>query len=461
MKFSKALGLILILIPLAAYPLPARDIDTAKAIDRAVSDLAAGITKIQEDIHSHPELSMQEMRTAALVADYFRKLGLEVRTGIGGTGVLGVLKGGKPGPVIGMRGDMDALPITEETGLPYASTAKGVRDGQETGIMHACGHDFHTSILLGVAAVMAGIRNELPGTILFIAQPGEEWGDGADRMLRDGLFKDLKPEAMFAFHVEETIPAGTVKYTPGWAAANCDGFVLNVLSEGGHGAVPSSCVDPIVVGAQIVVALQVMVSREIDVHNDAVITVGSFHAGSANNIIPREAFLKATIRSYGDDQRQALKQKIERLISNICEAAGAKFALDYNFQTPALYNNPALMTEVLPTVEKVLGGKQFLVQDPPEMGGEDFSYFAKEVPSVMLKLGVMLKGKEGISVHSPYFVADQKAIPVGMKVMSRVLWDYGFRHRTKPTPRLPGMSAGACSGLALRRASRPPLKGGA
>jgi amidohydrolase len=431
MKISKALGLILILIPLAGYPLQARDKDTAKAIDRAVSDLAPGITKIQEDIHSHPELSMQETRTAALVADYFRKLGLEVRTGIGGTGVLGILRGGKPGPVIGMRGDMDALPITEETGLPYASTAKGVRDGRETGIMHACGHDFHTSILLGVAAVMAGLKDDLPGTILFIAQPGEEWGDGADVMLRDGLFRDIKPQALFAFHVEDTIPAGTIKYTPGWAGANCDGFVLKVLSEGCHGAGPSSCVDPIVVGAQIVVALQVMVAREIDVHNDTVVTVGTFHAGSASNIIPREAVLQATVRSYGEDQRQTLKRKIERLVSNICGAAGAKFALDYYFATPALYNDPALMAEILPTVEKALGGKQFLVQDPPEMGGEDFSYFAKEVPSVMLDLGVMPEGKEEISVHSPYFVADQKAIPIGMRIMSRILWEYGLRHRTK------------------------------
>jgi len=431
MKILKALGFLLILIPLAALPLPPRDTDMAKTIDRAVSDLAPGITKIQEDIHSHPELSMQETRTAALVADYFRKLGLEVRTGIGGAGVLGILRGGKTGPVIGMRGDMDALPITEETGLPYASTAKGVRDGQETGIMHACGHDFHTSILLGVAAVLASLRDDFPGTVLFIAQPAEEWGDGARLMLEAGVFREVKPQALFAFHVNDTVPAGIVKYTPGWAGANCDGFRLKVLSEGCHGAGPAACVDPIVVGAQIVVALQVMISREIDVQKDTVITVGSFHAGSASNIIPREAVLQTTIRSYGEDQRTLLKRKVERLVSNLCEAAGAKFELDYYFGTPALYNDPALMAEILPTVEKALGGKPFLIQDPPEMGGEDFSFFAKEVPSVMLGLGSVPEGKQPISVHSPYFVADQKAIPIGMRIMSRILWEYGLRHRTK------------------------------
>jgi len=431
MKTHKILSLVGALAVFAAAPLAPSDKDRTGTIDRTVSAVAPEIVKIQEDIHAHPELSMQETRTAALVADYFRKLGLEVRTGIGGTGVLGVLRGGKPGPVIGMRGDMDALPITEETGLPYASTAKGVRGGQESGIMHACGHDFHTAILLGVAAVMSGLKEDLPGTILFVAQPGEEWGDGADGMIRDGLFRDISPEAMFAFHVEDTIPAGVVKYTSGWAGANCDGFVLRVLSEGCHGAGPSSCVDPIVVGAQVVVALQVMVAREIDVHDDTVVTVGSFHAGSASNIIPREAVLSATVRSYGDERREVLKQKIERTIANVCGAAGAKYELNYYFATPALYNDPALMAEILPTVEKVLGGKSFLIPDPPEMGGEDFSYFAKLVPSVMLDLGVMLEGKQGVTVHSPSFVADQKAIPVGMRIMSRVLWDYCLGHRKR------------------------------
>jgi amidohydrolase len=236
---------------------------------------------------------------------------------------------------------------------------------------------------------------------------------------------------MFAFHVEDTIPAGYIKHTSGWAGANCDGFVLKVLSEGCHGAGPSSCVDSIVVGAQIVVALQVMIAREIDVHDDTVVTVGSFHAGSASNIIPREAVLQATVRSYGDERRQALREKIERTIAHICGANGAKYDLNYYFATPALYNDPALMAEILPAVEKVLGGKQFLVPDPPEMGGEDFSYFAKLVPSVMLDLGVMPPGKEGIAVHSPSFVADQKAIPIGMRVMSRILWDYCLRHRTR------------------------------
>lgn len=431
MKTRPALFLIGVLAVISVGTPASQDKGRIEPIDEAVLAVAPEIIRIQEDIHRNPELSLQETRTAALVADYFGKLGLEVRTGIGGTGVLGVLRGGKPGPVIGMRGDMDALPITEETGLPYASKARGLRDGQESGIMHACGHDFHTAILLGVAAVMSRFKAELPGTILFIAQPGEEWGDGARLMLEDGVFRDHKPQALFAFHVNDTVPVNVVKYVPGWAGANCDGFRLKVLSEGCHGAGPSACVDPIVVGAQIVVALQVMIAREIDVLKDTVVTVGSFHAGSASNIIPREASLLATVRSYGEDHRKAVKGKVERLISNICEAAGAKFELDYYFGTPALYNDPDLMAEILPTVEKALGGKSFLIQDPPEMGGEDFSYFAREIPAVMLGLGVVPEGRPPVSVHSPYFAGDQRAIPVGMKVMARVLWDYALRHRKR------------------------------
>jgi len=450
LRLVSCLGFVIFLIAAPSGPLsslsaesktPAKDTVVDRKVEAIIAGLAPAFIEIRRDIHAHPELGYQEKRTSAIVAEYFRKLGLEVKTGIAGTGVLGILRAGKKGPVIGMRADMDALPVTEETGLPFASKEKAVIDGREVGLMHACGHDIHTAVLLGVAHVLSEIRNELAGTVLFVAQPAEESGSsGALKMLEEGLFQDLRPEAMFAFHVDDSSKVGFIKYTPGFSGANCDGFNLTIKSEGCHGSSPHSCVDPIVVGSQIVVGLQVMVSREIDVHKNTVITVGSFHAGSASNVIPQNAELRATIRSYGEDQRKLLKEKVERLIGNICEAGGAQYELDYFFGTPSLYNNPDLMKEILPVVARVLEGKEFLIEELPMMGGEDFSYFAREIPSVMLDLGVCPKDLAKTSVHSPAFIADEEGIPLGVKVMSHVILDYLTRHRAqyskpKPSPR--------------------------
>ncbi|MBM3293921.1 MAG: amidohydrolase [Candidatus Aminicenantes bacterium] len=405
----------------------------AKTVDKAIEALTAEalprLIEIRRDIHEHAELSLQETRTAALVADYWKTLGLEVRTSVGGTGVVGLLRGGKPGPAVGMRADMDALPIVEETGLPFASRRKAVRDGREYGTMHACGHDIHTTVMLGVSTVLAKMKADLPGTVIFVAQPAEEHGDGALSMLKDGVFRFGKPEAMFAFHVDDTAPAGVIKYVPGDALANVDGFRLAVLSEGCHGANPDLCVDPIVVGAQIVIALQVMVSREISVHRNTVVTVGSFHAGSASNIIPPRADLQATVRTYGEDQRRLVRDKIERTVSALCAAAGARYELEYDFGTPSVHNDPALMKEAVETAARVLDPKN-VVQELPDMGGEDFAYFAREVPSALLLLGVQPPGATA-TLHSPFFVADENAIPIGVRVMAATLWDYLGRRAGK------------------------------
>ena len=403
---------------------PARPPAYYQRIQEITARLEPEIIALRRDLHAHPELSFQEKRTAGIVADYFRKLGLEVRTGIGGTGVLGVLKGTLPGPVLAMRGDMDALAITEETNLPFASREKVVINGKETGLMHACGHDIHTAMLLGVASVLSQMKNQLPGTVLFVAQPAEEWGDGADKMLKDGVFRDYRPEAIFAFHVDDTLKVGYVHYVPGYAGANCDTFFLNIHSEGCHGANPDQCIDPIVVGSHVVLALQAMISREIDVHDHTVITVGYFHAGTATNIIPEKAELRATVRSYGAEQRVRLKEKITRTIAGICQSHGAPFELDYQFGTPSLYNHPELLKAILPTAEAVLGSREALIEDRPEMGGEDFSYFAREIPAVMLSLGVVPPHLEKTAVHSPTFIADERAIGLGIKLMSCLLMDY-------------------------------------
>jgi amidohydrolase len=319
---------------------------------------------------------------------------------------------------------MDALPITEETGLPFASKVTALVEGRETGLMHACGHDIHTTLLLGVAAVLASVKADLPGTVVFIAQPAEECCGGANLMIEDGAFKEIVPAAFFSYHVDDTLKAGRLGYASGFMSANVDGFTLEIKSEGCHGASPWSCVDPIVVGAQIVTALQVLVSREFSVHNNTVITVGSFHGGSAPNIIPRSARLEATVRNYGEDQRRVLQDKITRLVTHVCEAAGAKFDLAYGFGTMSVYNDPALTGQALATAERVLGSKAALVEQKPEMGGEDFSYFGKIAPAVMFNLGVVPPELEATSVHSPTFVADEAAIPIGVNLMANIILDH-------------------------------------
>lgn len=425
---SIAIPICILIVLVAATALPAA-INPASPLEKKIQALTDKLTPeliaIRRDIHCHPELAFQETRTSGIVADYFRKLGLEVRTGYAKTGVLGILRGGKPGPIVAMRGDMDALPITEETDLPFASKDRTILDGREVGVMHACGHDIHTTMLLGVAAVLSAMKADLPGTVLFVAQPAEEVEDsGANLMIADGAFKDIVPAAFFAYHVDDTLKAGKIGYASGFMSANVDGFDLEIKSDGCHGAYPNLCVDPVVVGAQIVIALQVMISREIGVHDNTVITVGSFHAGSARNIIPRSAKLEATVRNYGEAQRKVLQDKITRLVSNICAAAGAPFSLNYRFGTASVYNDPALTSQALATAERVLGGKAALVEQKPEMGGEDFSYFGTVAPAVMFNLGVVPPDRDTTAVHSPTFVADETSIPLGVNLMATIILDH-------------------------------------
>jgi amidohydrolase len=430
-----AITICVLIVLVAATALPAA-VPPATPLEKRIQALTDKLTPeliaIRRDIHCHPELGLQLPRTSAIVADYFRKLGLEVRTGFAGSGVLGILKGGKPGPVVAMRGDMDALPITEETDLPFASRDKTILDGREVGLMHACGHDIHTALLLGTAAVLTAMKADLPGTVLFVAQPAEECCDGAKQMIADGLFKDITPAAVFAYHVDDTLKAGKIGYTSGFMTANVDGFDLEIKSDGCHGANPNLCVDPIVVGAQIVIALQVMISREIGVHDNTVITVGSFHAGSAPNIIPRSAKLEATVRNYGEAQRKVLQDKITRLVSSICAAAGAAFDLNYQFGTASVYNDPALVLGALTTAERVLGGRSALIEQKPEMGGEDFSNFGTVAPAVMFNLGVIPPDRDSTAVHSPTFVADEASIPIGVNLMANIIVDHQMKPAKSP-----------------------------
>lgn len=333
-----------------------------------------------KESHSNPELSNDEVESATRVADAMHAAGLEVTREIGGHGVVGVIRNGE-GPVVLIRGDMDALPITEETGLPYASRKKVTRtDGTRSGVMHACGHDVHQTVLVATARSLSVLRDHWRGTAVFVAQPAEEIGQGARRMLEAGLYSKFpKPDNCIALHCAADLPAGKVGFTPGWALANVDSVNITIHGRGGHGAYPHKAVDPIVTGAQLVLALQTIVSRRVDPREAAVVTVGSFHAGTKHNVIPDAADLQLTVRSYGEDTRRLLLDSIRQIATDVCKAAGCPqpptvTVLDDDY-TPATFNDPALAKHAGEVFRDVLG-RDNVVDLQPVMGGEDFGRFA-------------------------------------------------------------------------------------
>jgi hippurate hydrolase len=352
----------------------------------------AEVIEVYRDLHRHPELSLREERTAARVAEALRAAGYEVESGIGGHGVVGVLENGK-GPTLLLRGDMDGLPIEEDTGLEYASQRSVLGDdGVEVGVMHACGHDVHTANLIGVARIMAEGRSHWSGTLVLLGQPAEELGRGAREMIADDLFDRIpRPDYTLALHVESDLPAGQVGLTPGWAMANVDAVDVTLYGRGGHGARPHSAVDPIVASAYFVTALQTLVSRRVDPKNPAVVTVGSIHAGHKHNVIPDEAHMQITVRSYTDEVRAQLLEGIEQQARDTCalfqcpKPPRVDIRKEY---TPAVYNDPALVGRARAVFSELLGPDNVVRRDP-SMGGEDFGRFARhlEVPGLLFRLG--------------------------------------------------------------------------
>lgn len=416
--------------PLAAQP--PGDAFAAR-IDQAVERLAPQIVELRHQIHQNPELSNREVKTAELVAAHLRSLGLEPKTGIAKTGVVALLKGGKPGPLIAVRADMDALPVTEETDLPFKSTKRDTFLGQEVGVAHACGHDIHTSVQLGVASVLAGMKEDLPGSILFIFQPAEEGpppGEegGADLMLKEGVFAGEKPAAVFGLHSFSDQEVGTVGYNPGPTMAAVDQFVIKIKGKQSHGAYPHLSVDPIVIASQAVLALQTIRSRNLPAFEPSVVTVGIFRGGERFNIIPGEVHLEGTVRTYNEGVRAEVERRMREILDGITRAGGASFELDYRKNAPATVNDPELAQVVDPLLRQAAGeGNVVLVE--PSMGGEDFAYFANEVPGFYFRLGVVKPGTTSGGLHTPTFRADDSAVPVGMKVMSRLLASYLQRKR--------------------------------
>jgi len=405
-------------------------VDAAQRIQGALPQ----VTAWRRQIHQHPELSNRETRTAALVAAQLKKLGLEVRTGIAHTGVVGILKGGQPGPKLAIRADMDALPVTEEVDLPFASKAQGEYRGKSTGVMHACGHDAHTAMLLGLATVLAGMRQELSGEVMFLFQPAEEGAPageqgGAPLMLQEGVFRDFAPDAMFAMHVISTLNAGTVAVRPGPALSGADGFKLVVHGRQTHGAMPWHGVDPIVTAAQIVTQAQTIVSRRLDIGTlPAVLSFGIVEGGARHNIVPDKVELQGTLRTFDPAMRQQAIDGLRDIAEHVAAANGATVVaqIPMDGSVPVTVNEATLTARVRASLAKAIGGEQVL-EAPPAMPSEDFAYFARAVPSVYFFVGATPAGQDPAKApanHSPRFFVDEDALRVGMLSMLQATLDY-------------------------------------
>ena len=421
---------------LAATPSLANDLRTDLEADMP------GLMELYRDLHAHPELSFEEHRTAALLAQRMRDLGFDVTEGVGQTGVVSVMRNGE-GPVVMLRADMDGLPVIEQTGLPYASTQKAVpASGVETGVMHACGHDTHMAGFIGAAQLLAERKSEWQGTLVMILQPAEELGLGALAMLKDGLYTRFpKPDYVLAFHDAAQFPAGMVGYSPGYALANVDSVDVTVKGVGGHGAYPHTAKDPVVIGSAIVTQLQTLVSRESSPLDPAVITVGSFHAGAKHNIISDEAKLQLTVRSYSDESRQLLLDGIARVAKAQAMSAGLPEELYPTVEvtdpyTPSTYNDPEFVERVVAGF-RTRFGEDRVMQVPSVMGGEDFSQFRRaspdDVESFIFWVGgvpqeeweAAQRGETQLpSLHSPFWAPDaEKVIATGAEGLAGAALD--------------------------------------
>ena len=397
-------------------------------IDKAISKNLNTIIDLRHQIHQYPELGNREYKTAKLVAKHLRSLGIEVETDIAYTGVVGVLKGNKPGPVVAVRADMDALPVTEETDLSFKSTVKTTYLNKEVGVMHACGHDIHTSVQLGVASVLASMKRSLPGTVKFIFQPAEEGpppGEegGADLMLKEGVFANLKPSAIFGLHTHPGLAVGELGLTIGPAMAAVDHFIITIKGKQSHGAYPHKSVDPIIMATEAVGAFQTIRSRSLSPLEPSVVTVGIIRGGERFNIIPEQVHLEGTVRTYNPEVQDMVEHRMNKILEGITLAYGGSFELDYDRGTPATINDPELAKQMIPTMERVVGKNNLKFLDPV-MGGEDFAFFANEVPGMYYRLGVLKPGTTSGWVHTPTFRADDSCLEVGIRAMSNLVVDF-------------------------------------
>lgn len=431
MRIPQLAFLLLLLAGQAIYGQSNEELQLFSAIDKKIDEMEMKTIEWRRYFHEHPELSNHEFETSKIIAKHLTDLGMEVHTGIAKTGVTGLLKGGKPGPVIALRADMDALPVTEKVDLPFASRVTSVYNGRETGVMHACGHDAHMAILMATAEVLSSVKEELPGTIKFIFQPAEEGADepgvwGAERMIQEGVLQDPAPEVIFGLHVGPG-RVGSITYNPNAMMASVDNFKIIVRGRGTHGSRPWSGIDPIVVGSAIVMNLQTIVSRDVPISEGAaVVTVGSFHGGNRNNIIPDNVEMLGTIRTHNPETKKIIHKRIKEIVEKTAESLGASASVELQILYPVTVNDASICDMMLPTLKRVAGNNGVSVINPV-MGAEDFSFYLNEIPGMFFFLGT---GPEGVPEeeieynHSPRFVIDERGLKTGVRAFSYLVLDY-------------------------------------
>lgn len=403
-------------------------------LEQQAKDLEGRVIEWRRHIHQHPELSNREVNTAAYITAHLKTLGLKIQTGVAKTGVVALLETGKPGPVIALRADIDALPVTERNSLPFASQERTVFNGQETGVMHACGHDSHVAILMGVAEILSKNKADLRGTIKFIFQPAEEGAPageegGADLMVREGVLENPKVDVIFGLHIQSISPLGRITYRPAGIMAASDWFSIKVKGRQSHGSAPWMGIDPIVVSAQIINGLQTIISRQSELTKEAaVITVGRLQAGIRENIIPEEAFMAGTIRTLDEGMQQKIHDKIRLTATKIAESAGATAEVNIEKKTPVTFNDPALTEKMVASLQKAAGAEN-VIRINAVTGAEDFAFYQKKVPGFFFFVGAMPPDQDPNKVpahHTPDFMVDERGFLTGLKAMLNVTTDYIF-----------------------------------
>jgi amidohydrolase len=407
-------------------------LDSGAQVDARAAALESRVIAWRRDLHQHPELSNREVRTAGVVAGHLQALGLRVQTGVAHTGVVGLLDSGRPGPVIALRADMDALPVTEQVDLPFASRTRANFNGQEIGVMHACGHDCHVAILMGVADLLAGMKQQLSGSIKFIFQPAEEGpppGEegGAALMIRQGVLENPKPEVIFGLHVFAGVEAGTIAYRPGPAMASSDRIRVTVTGRQTHGALPWRGVDPIVISSQIVLGLQTIVSRQVDVSLEpAVVSIGAIKGGVRDNIIPDAVEMLGTVRTFNEEMRADIHARIRNTVEMIARSAGAAAQVHFDNAYPVTVNDVPLTERMVPTLQRVAGADKVFVGQKIT-GYEDFSFYQQKIPGFFYFLGITPRGtdrKQSAPNHSPRFFVDESALVLGVRSLAHLTLDY-------------------------------------
>jgi amidohydrolase len=408
-------------------------------LDQQSKEIEPKVIEWRRHIHQYPELSNRETQTASYIAKHLESLGLKVKTGIAHTGVVALLETGKPGPVIALRADMDALPVTERNSLPFASKVRTTFNGQETGVMHACGHDSHVAMLMGVAEILTKNKSDLKGTIKFIFQPAEEGAPegeegGAYLMVKEGVLENPKVDVIFGLHISSITPLGQLTYRPGGLMAAADTYSIRIKGRQAHGSTPWMSIDPIVVSAQIINGLQTIISRQTELTKEAaVITVGRLQSGIRENIIPEEAFLAGTIRTLDTVMQQKIHDKIILTATKIAESAGAEAEVKIRRGTPVTYNDPALTQTMAPSLIRTAGADNTIVINAIT-GAEDFAYYQKKVPGFFFFVGAMPADMDPNKVpshHTPDFMIDEKAFVTGVRALLNLTVDYMFMPKGK------------------------------